>query len=129
MEEKTKKNTVLIIEDELDLRGLLKTKLISEHFEVLEADNGKIGLDISLSSHPDIILLDIVMPVMDGLAMLKELRQDEWGKTAKVIVLSNLNEAEKVSESLEKNIYNYLIKSDWEPNNIVSLIKKSLGIQ
>ena len=107
MEEKTKKNTVLIIEDELDLRGLLKTKLISEHFEVLEADNGKIGLDISLSSHPDIILLDIVMPVMDGLAMLKELRQDEWGKTAKVIVLSNLNEAEKVSESLEKNIYNY----------------------
>ncbi len=128
MKDKFKKNTILIVEDEIDLRGLLKTKLTSEHFEVFEADNGKTGLEAALRQHPDIILLDIVMPVMDGLSMLRELRQDEWGKTVKVIVLSNLNEAEKVSESLEKNIYNYLIKSDWEPDDIVKLIKKNLGI-
>jgi DNA-binding response OmpR family regulator len=124
-----KKNTVLIVEDETDLRELLKKKLTDENFEVLEAENGKVGLEVSLSKHPDVILLDIVMPVMDGLSMLEELRKNEWGLGAKVIVLSNLNEAEKVSESLEKNIYNYLIKSNWEPDDIVKLIKKSLGLK
>jgi DNA-binding response OmpR family regulator len=123
-----KKNTVLIVEDETDLRGLLKKKLTDENFEVFEAENGKTGLEVSLSKHPDIILLDVIMPVMDGLSMLEELRKNEWGKSAKVIVLSNLNEAEKVSESLEKNIYNYLIKANWEPDDIVKLIKKSLGL-
>jgi DNA-binding response OmpR family regulator len=124
-----KKNTVLIVEDETDLRELLKRKLLDENFDVFEAENGKVGLEVSLSKHPDVILLDIIMPVMDGLSMLEELRKNEWGMGAKVIVLSNLNEPEKVSESLEKNIYNYLIKSNWEPDEIVKLIKKSLGLK
>lgn len=129
MKDKSKKKSVLIIEDEGDLKNLLKKKFSDEHFQVLEAENGKTGLDVSLSKHPDIIILDIIMPVMDGLSMLRELRQDEWGRGAKVIVLSNLNAPDKVSESLEKNIYNYLIKSDWEPDDIVKLAKKSLGME
>jgi len=122
-----KKNTILIVEDEMDLRELLKNKLESEGYNVLEADNGRVGTDMALSQHPDIILLDIIMPQMDGLSMLKELRQDEWGKNVPVIILSNLSEAEKISEGLEKNVYDYLVKSDWEPDNVVALIRKKLG--
>jgi DNA-binding response OmpR family regulator len=123
-----KKNTVLIIEDESELRQLLKTKLKNEGFNVLEADDGKVGLETALSKHPDIILLDIIMPVMDGLSMLKELRQNVWGKTVAFIVLSNLSEAEKISEGMEKNAYGYLVKSDWEPDDVVALIRKKLEV-
>jgi len=123
------KSTILIIEDEIGLRQLLRGKLEGEGFDVLEAENGKTGLEASLNHHPNIILLDIVMPVMDGLTMLKELRKDEWGKNASVIVLSNLNDAEKIGEGMEKNVYDYLVKSDWEPDDIVSLIKKKLAVR
>lgn len=124
-----KKNTVLIIEDEVDLRHLLKEKLESEDFSVLEAENGKVGLETALSAHPDVILLDIVMPAMDGLSMLRELRRDEWGKKVVVIILSNLNKVGKISEGMEENVYDYLVKSDWEPNDVVDLIRKKLGIK
>jgi two-component system phosphate regulon response regulator PhoB len=118
-----KKNTVLIVEDEIDLRELLKEKLNSKGFDVLEADNGKVGLDVAFSRHPDVILLDLVMPVMDGISMLKELRRDKWGKNATVIILSNLSEPEKMNESMEENAYGYLVKSNWEPDDVVALIR------
>ena len=122
-----KKNTILIVEDEIDLRILLKQKLIKNGFTILEADNGEMGLRMALEKHPDIILMDIVMPIMDGLTMLKELRKDEWGKNVTAIILSNLSEAEKVDAGMEKNVYDYLVKSDWEPDNIVSLINEKLN--
>lgn len=122
-----KKNTILIVEDEIDLRQLLKKKLSNEGFNILEADNGEMGLQTALSQHPDIILLDIIMPIMDGLSMLKELRQNEWGKGVTVIILSNLSEAEKVDAGMQKNVYDYLVKSDWEPDDIVNLIKEKLA--
>ena len=118
-----KKNTVLIVEDEIDLRELLKEKLNSKGFDVLEADNGKVGLDVAFSRHPDVILLDLVMPVMDGISMLKELRRDKWGKNATVIILSNLSEPEKMNESMEENAYGYLVKSNWEQDDVVALIR------
>jgi CheY-like chemotaxis protein len=123
-----KKYTVLIVEDDLDLRQILKEKLNDEGFDVLEAENGKIGLETALAKHPDVILLDILMPAMDGIAVLNELRQDPWGKDACVIVLSNLNQAEKIQESIEKNTYGYLIKSDCRPDDIIALIRKKLDI-
>jgi two-component system alkaline phosphatase synthesis response regulator PhoP len=124
---KTKKSAILIVEDETDLRTLLKDKLESEGFDVLEAENGKLGLDSALAHHPDAILLDVIMPVMDGITMLKELRQDEWGRSVLVIILSNLGEAEKITEGLEKNVFGYLVKSNWEPTDVVALIRKKLA--
>ncbi len=123
---KNKKRTVLIVEDDTDLRQILKDKLTGEDFNVLEAENGKKGLEAALANHPDMILLDIIMPVMDGIAMLTELRKDAWGIKAGVIVLSNLSEAERIRESIEKNTYGYLVKSDCEPDDIVALIRKEL---
>jgi len=121
------KKTILIIEDETDLRQLIKSKLMNEGFNILEAGDGKVALETAKSQHPDIILLDIILPTMDGISMLKELRQDEWGKNVPVIILSNLSEAETISESVEKNVCDYLVKADWEPDDIVALIRKKLG--
>lgn len=119
---------ILIVEDELSLRGALRDKLIREGFNVLEAKNGEEGLRVALREHPDLILLDIIMPVMDGMTMLKRLREDVWGKEAKVVMLTNLSDNEKLAEAITHGSYEYLVKSDWKIENVVAKIKEKLGV-
>ena len=119
---------ILIIEDEPALREALADKLSREGFSCLEAKNGLEGLDFALKEHPDLILLDIIMPVMDGMTMLEELRKNPWGKNVPVILLTNLSEVEKVAESLRHGIYDYLVKSDWSLEDIVKKVKGKLGL-
>lgn len=119
---------ILIVEDEPSLLTILVDKLNREGFSCLEAKNGEEGLKVALREHPDLILLDIIMPVMDGMTMLYELRKDPWGKDAKVIFLTNLSEAEKVAESLSQGVFDYLVKSDWKLEDIVIKVKEILGI-
>lgn len=125
----SKANKILIVEDETSLRGALRDKLCLEGFTVLEAKNGQEGLAVALREHPDLILLDIIMPVMDGMTMLYELRKDPWGKDVKIILLTNLSEAERVAESLRQGVYDYLVKSDWKLEDIVKKVKVKLGMQ
>ena len=82
---------------------------------------------MALSNQPDLILLDIILPIMDGLTMLQKLRQDQRGRDVKVVILSNLNEIEKVSEAMAQGSYNYLVKSDWKLEDIVARAKEMLG--
>lgn len=127
MRNKTKK--ILITEDETLLRNALSEKLRLEGFEVLTAENGQKGLELALSEHPDLILLDIIMPVMDGLTMLKQLRQDPWGKTAAVILLTNLAANDDVMPDLiEQQPAFYLVKTDWTLDKVVDKIKETLKI-
>ena len=121
-----KKQTLLLVEDEKDLRDILSLKFTMEGFNVLEAENGKVGLKIALDKHPDLILLDIIMPVLSGTLMLKELQKDQWGKNVPIIFLSNLSESENIEQNLEKNVRGYFVKSDWEPDDLAILIKKIL---
>lgn len=118
---------ILIIEDELTLRSVLAEKLKSEGFEVLEAKNGQEGLDFSISQKPELILLDIVMPKMDGLTMLEKLREDSWGKKVPVIVLTNLSSGAEMSRSAENGVSGYLVKTDWKLEDVVKKIKEILG--
>ena len=122
-----KKKSILIVEDEVELRAILKDKLKKEGFVILEAENGKTGLESAIKNHPDVILLDILMPVMDGFSMLKKLRQDEWGKNALIIILSNLSEAQEIDEEIKESTLAYLVKSDWEPDDIVKKILQNLN--
>ena len=66
------------------------------------------------------------MPKMDGISMLQELRKDEWGKDAKIIILTNLSDKENVSHALEEGVYDYLIKSDWKLEDLVKRINDKL---
>jgi DNA-binding response OmpR family regulator len=120
------KNKILIVEDDLDLLEVLKNKFLAEKFDVLEAVNGKIGLEAALHHRPDLILLDIVMPVMDGMTMLKKLRQDSWGKNAFVILLTNLSDESKVAEAMQHSVFDYLVKADWKINDVVKKVRERL---
>lgn len=119
---------ILVTEDETPLRNAVSDILSFEGFTVFQAKNGQEGLDIALKEHPDLILLDMIMPVMDGLTMLQKLREDEWGKTAGVILLTNINDPEKVAASTEAGVYDFLVKSDWNIEDVVAKIKSRLGI-
>jgi DNA-binding response OmpR family regulator len=121
------KPTILIVDDEVSLRNALSDKLIHEGFVVLEAKNGEEGLEIALNNHPDLILLDIVMPVIDGVTMLKNLRENEWGRDVKVIMLTNLDGNEKVADAIAWGTQDYLVKSDWKLEDVVAKIRKRLG--
>lgn len=118
---------ILIVEDEPGLLNALVDKFTHEGFVVLSAKDGQEGLEVALPEHPDLILLDIIMPVMDGMTMLRDLRKDPWGKNVPVILLTNLSEAEKVAESLSQGVYYYLVKSDWKLEDIVKKVKEKLG--
>ncbi len=118
---------ILIVEDETPLRNALRDKLIHEGYVVLEAKNGEEGLESALRDHPDLILLDIVMPRMDGMTVLGKLRQDAWGADVKVIILTNLSEVVKVSEVMARGSFSYLVKSDWKLEEVVIKVKEVLG--
>ena len=117
-----------IIEDDVSVQNALADKLSREGFSILEAKNGKEGLNMALTKHPDLILLDIKMPVMDGVTMLKFLRADQWGKNASVMVLSNLNDDKTISEALDQNTFEYYVKSDIKLEELISKVKERLGI-
>lgn len=122
--------TVLLVEDEKPIQDALVDKLREEDFEILRANNGEEGLELSLSSHPDVILCDVVMPKMNGMVMLKRLRQDGWGKNAKVIVLTNVNPETDGTLSLILDFKPafYLIKTETSLENIVQKVKEVLNV-
>jgi len=119
---------ILIVEDEAVLIKVLADNLRREGFEVLEESDGKSGLVRAIKDHPDLILLDIIMPIMDGITMLNELRNDPWGKTVSVIMLTNLSDDEKVKKSMESGATDYLVKSDWKIEDLVNKIKEKINI-
>lgn len=121
---------ILIVEDELDLREALVDKLTDEGFDALEAKNGEEGLEYALKEHPALILLDIVMPKMDGMTMMKKLREDEWGKSVPIIMLTNLNVTDAIIRRIiEDEPSYYLVKSDWKIEDVVKTVRERLGIK
>jgi len=117
---------ILIIDDETVLLELLSSKMRQSGFIAIEARDGDEGLQKALSEHPDLILLDIIMPKMDGVTMLKKLREDPWGKNVLVVVLTNLNTAESVEKSLANGVYDYLVKIDYTLDELVEIVKKRI---
>ena len=122
--------TILIVEDEPALLKVYAEGLNEVRFRVLRAKNGQEGLELALLHKPDLILLDILMPVMDGLTMMKKLREEHlWGKGVPIIFLTNLSASE---EKIMKAITDYepayyLIKSDYTLEGVVEKIKERLS--
>lgn len=119
---------ILIVEDDKLLLEALEDKFTQEGFEVTMATDGDEGVDSALKNHPDIILLDVLMPGTDGITVLKLLRQDPWGKDVQVIVLTNLADDAKVKEAEILNAVGYLIKSNWQLEEIVEKVKQRLNL-
>ena len=122
------KKKILIIEDETDLREAIKTALSYEQFIVCTAKDGEEGIEVALREKPDLIILDLLMPKVDGLAVLKALRADEWGREVKVIVMTALDDMEKISEVIDAGGDEYIVKTDITLNAVVDKVKKKLGV-
>lgn len=120
------KYTLVIAEDDALLLRSLKDRFEQEGFVVVPAQNGVEAVKFSLERHPDIILLDIVMPIMDGMTVLKHLREDEWGKKVPIILLTNLSDSEKVAEAVSQGVYDFLIKIDWKLDDLVKKVRSQL---
>ena len=116
------------MEDDVHLLNSLREKLESGGFVPLSAKDGSQGLRVALKEKPDLILLDVIMPKMDGLEMLQKLRKNPWGETATVILLSNDDDPDHIKETLKEDAADYLIKSDWSLEDIVTKIKETLGL-
>lgn len=126
------KKTILIVEDEPAYQRPLSEKLDHEGFIVLGAKNGEEGLVIALEKHPDLILLDVLMPKIDGITMIKKLRQESgWGKIVPVILLTNLNpKDEKINQMItECEPAYYIMKSNSTLENLVGKIRERLSRQ
>src|SRR6266403_3267930 len=125
----TKKKTILITEDEPPMLKILSDALTENAFDTMQAANGEQGLALALQRHPDLIIVDLLMPEMDGMTMMKKLREDAWGKTVPIIVLTNVNPDSNAT--LQAIVANqpayYFVKSDMKLETIVEKIKEVLS--
>lgn len=121
------KKTILIVEDEKDVSSVIAELITSQGFNAVEAEDGEVGLDKALSEHPDLILVDILMPRKDGMEMIKELRSHAWGKNIPIVLLTNLNQADKVAEAIEYDVTDYIVKSDITIDSLAKLISDKIG--
>ena len=122
----TQTKHVLIIEDEPDILEAMAEAVASAGYQTSTANNGEEGLAMALEQHPDLILLDLVMPVMDGRQALKKLREDPWGKDARVVVLTSMDDAENIASSHEYTIEDYIIKSHASLDEILQKVRLAL---
>jgi two-component system alkaline phosphatase synthesis response regulator PhoP len=110
---------ILIVEDDEYLAELYRYKFEQSGYIVLEARNGQAGFDMAKKQKPDLILLDIVMPVLDGYKTLKLLRKDNETKNMKVFILSNLGQADEIQHAINDGADGYFIKANMTPNQLL----------
>jgi DNA-binding response OmpR family regulator len=117
---------VAIIEDDQAISQMYRIKFEAEGYDVETAENGKLGLELAKSMKPDIILLDLMMPVMSGEEMLAKLRDTAWGKHIKVIILTNRGEQEIPPAVRELDITALILKANMTPRQVAELVKNAL---
>jgi len=121
-----RKTKVLLVEDDKMILDMYTLKFSQEGYEVVQAENGKDGLDSAKKESPDIILLDIILPQMDGFTVLKEIKKVDALKDIPVILLTNLGQDGDVKKGLELGANDYLIKANYTPSQVVDKVKSVL---
>ncbi|MBI5221763.1 MAG: response regulator [Candidatus Magasanikbacteria bacterium] len=126
--EKDNKPHVLLVEDDVFLSGIYQKKFEMEGYKVTAVDNGEKVLPEAKKKNPDIILLDILLPKMDGFTVLSKLKEDEQVKNIPVILLTNLGQKDDVEKGLQMGAVDYLIKAHFKPSEVVDKIKSVLHL-
>ena len=117
---------ILIIEDERSLGEMYKFKLEKEGYTVFLAPEGKSGIAIAKEKKPDLVLLDVIMPEMDGFEVLRIMRHDPETKDLRIFVFSNLGQEDEIERGLQEGADKYLIKANLTPGQLLSKIEESL---
>ena len=120
---------IAIIEDDSVISQMYRMKFEADGFDVQVANNGRDGVALVNDFSPDIILLDIQMPVMNGDEALREIRRNDWGKTVPVLILTNLGEEEAPKDIRSLGIESYIVKADLTPRQVVERVKTTLGLE
>lgn len=120
---------IAIIEDDPTINQMYRMKFESEGFDVQLADNGRAGIALVKDFLPDIILLDLKMPEMNGDEALAEIRSNDWGKTIPVIILTNTGLEESPGELDSLGISSYILKAELTPHQVVTKVKETLDAQ
>lgn len=119
---------IAIIEDDPVISQMYRMKFEADDFEVQLANNGKSGVSLVETFKPDIILLDIQMPEMDGATALELIRKEDWGKDIPVIILTNLGEEESPKNLRSLGIHSYIVKANLTPRQVVGRVKDALNL-
>ncbi|OGH87656.1 MAG: hypothetical protein A3J93_04015 [Candidatus Magasanikbacteria bacterium RIFOXYC2_FULL_42_28] len=117
---------VFVVEDDTFLSGIYQKKFEMEGFKVSVADNGEKGLIDIAKKKPDVVLLDILLPKLDGFAVLAKLKANPETKDIPVILLTNLGQKDDVEKGLEAGAVDYLIKAHFKPSEVVAKVRKAL---
>lgn len=115
---------ILIMEDEKILQDLLKRKLEKEGHDVLAVDDGEEGLKVIGDYMPDLLLLDIMMPKVDGFEVLEKIKKDEILSSIPVIIISNSGQPVEIKRAISLGIADYIVKVDFDPDEVIGKVKK-----
>lgn len=118
---------IAIIEDDPAISQMYRIKFEAEGYTVETAENGVLGLKLAETMKPDIILLDLMMPQMSGKEMLAKLRATDWGKSIKVVILTNMGEQEAPEGIRDLGVSAFILKADMTPRQVAEIVKKQLG--
>lgn len=121
------KKLILIVEDEAVYQKILSEKLTAEGYDVQIIADGVSALASALNEQPDLVLLDLNIPGIGGLGMVKRLREDERGKNIKVIILTNSPDIETIQTAMQEHVFEYFIKSETKIADFVLKVKNILG--
>lgn len=119
---------IAIIEDDSVISQMYRMKFEADGFDVQLANNGKRGVALVENFLPDMILLDLQMPEMNGVDALEIIRKKNWGKNIPVIILTNLGEEESPKELRALGIHSYIVKANLTPRQVVQRVKEALNI-
>lgn len=117
---------VLIVEDEAELAEILSSALKKAGLKPIIAKDGEQGLKLALKKNPDLILLDLVLPKKSGIEVLETLRHQKPDLKTPIIILTNLTDAVTINKALQNGVANFLVKSNWDINALVTEIKSAL---
>lgn len=117
---------ILFIEDESALQKTFGEILRQEGYQMISALDGEIGLRLAKNEKPDLILLDLILPRINGFEVLKQLKIDEKTKDIPIIILTNLEKAEDIQKALELGAATYLVKANYTLAEVIEKVKKAL---
>lgn len=123
-----KKIRLLVIEDDEFLVKMYESGLTKEGFDVTTAEDGELGITKAQEIKPDLILLDLILPKMDGFSCLEKLKENDATKRIPVVILSNLGQDSDVKKGLDLGAEDYLIKTDYTVKQVAGKVRKTLGI-
>lgn len=121
------KQKIVIIEDDVAISQMYRLKFEAEGYDVAVAENGAIGFDVVQDFQPDVVLLDMMMPEMNGDETLAKIRAEDWGKDITVFILTNLGKEEAPKALASLNVKDYIVKAEMTPKQVAEKVKSSIG--